>query len=118
MKLTNFGRFIREYRISNNILLKQMADMLGLSSAFLSAIENGNKPIPQGLEKKLSEAYNFSENEKEKLYESVDTTRKQNTIVVPDNTLDQMLIGAFCRNLNDLDDERKESLLKLLKGVK
>ena len=50
MKKTNFGEFIRGYRRANKILLKQMADALGFSSAFMSSIENGNKPIPQGIE--------------------------------------------------------------------
>ena len=40
MKKTNFGEFIRGYRRANKILLKQMADALGFSSAFMSSIEN------------------------------------------------------------------------------
>ncbi|WGE89609.1 helix-turn-helix transcriptional regulator [Actinobacillus arthritidis] len=118
MKLTNFGKFIRGYRIANNILLKQMADALGFSSAFLSSVENGNKPIPQGIEDKLIANYKFSNEEKENLYESIDTTRTHSTINVPQNSLDQMLVGAFCRNFNELDESKKQQLLDLLKGVK
>lgn len=118
MKLTNFGKFIRGYRGGHNILLKQMADALGFSSAFLSSIENGNKPIPQDIEQKLINNYTFSEQEKEELYHAIDTTRKQSTIEIPQNSLDQMLVGAFCRNFNELDDMRKQELLNLLKGVK
>ncbi|WP_373840470.1 helix-turn-helix domain-containing protein [Glaesserella sp.] len=118
MNLTNFGKFIRGYRVTNNILLKQMADVLGFSSAFLSSVENGNKPIPQGLEEKLLTNYRFSDEEKQNLFESIDTTRTQNVINVPPNSLDQMLVGAFCRNFNELDDSKKQELLNLLKGVK
>lgn len=118
MKLTNFGKFIRGYRGVHNILLKQMADALGFSSAFLSSIENGNKPIPQDIEQKLINNYIFSDEEKEELYQSIDTTRKQSTIEIPQNSLDQMLVGAFCRNFNELDEARKQELLNLLKGVK
>lgn len=118
MELTNFGKFIRGYRSVHNILLKQMADALGFSSAFLSSVENGNKPIPQDLEKKLVNNYIFSEQEKEDLYNSIDTTRKQSTIEIPGNSLDQMLVGAFCRNFNELDELRKQELLNILKGVK
>lgn len=95
-----------------------MADTLGFSSAFLSAIENGNKPIPQDIEQKLIINYTFTDEEKEDLYQSIDTTRKQSTIEIPQNSLDQMLVGAFCRNFNELDDSRKQELLNLLKGVK
>ncbi|MEH8092316.1 XRE family transcriptional regulator [Gallibacterium anatis] len=118
MNLTNFGKFIRGYRIANNILLKQMADTIGLSSAFLSSIENGNKSIPQDLETKLLTHYHFSDKEKEELLESIDMTRTQSVINVPKNSLDQMLVGAFCRNFNELDEAKKKQLLELLKGVK
>ncbi len=59
-KLTPFGRFIRKYRIDHDILLKHMADKLGLSSAFLSAIENGAKSIPFDFEDKLIKIYPFT----------------------------------------------------------
>lgn len=118
MKRTNFGEFIRGYRRTNKILLKQMADALGFSSAFLSSVENGNKPIPQGIEQKLVSNFNFSDEDKNSLFESIDTTRTQSTINIPQNTLDQMLVGAFCRNFNELDDTKKQELLNLLKGVK
>ncbi|HDR0997478.1 TPA: helix-turn-helix transcriptional regulator [Pasteurella multocida] len=118
MKRTNFGEFIRGYRRANQILLKQMADALGFSSAFLSSIENGNKPIPQGIEQKLVNSFSFSDQDKERLFESVDTTRTQSTITIPQNSLDQMIVGAFCRNFNELDDTKKQELLNLLKGVK
>ena len=61
---------------------------------------------------------NFSDEDKNSLFESIDTTRTQSTINIPQNTLDQMLIGAFCRNFNELDDTKKQELLNLLKGVK
>ncbi len=118
MKRTKFGEFIRGYRRTNKILLKEMAEALGVSSAFLSAVENGNKPIPQGIEQKLVSIFSFSDEDKNGLFQSVDATRTQSTINVPNNPLDQMLVGAFCRNFNELDDIKKEELLNLLKGAK
>jgi transcriptional regulator with XRE-family HTH domain len=118
MNLTNFGKFIRNYRMDHRILLKQMADRLGISSAFLSSVETGSKQIPQDLESKLVEAYYFTNEEKYSLYTAIDTSRTQSTISVAQKPLDQMLMGAFCRNLDALDDKKKQELLELLKGVK
>ena len=40
---TNFGKFCRKLRIDNDELLYDMAAKLGVSSAFLSKVENGKK---------------------------------------------------------------------------
>lgn len=116
MKLTKFGQFIRKYRISNLILLKQMADTLGVSSAFLSSVETGKKALPADLEKKLLGNYNFSPEEKMNLQLAVDETKTQEVIDMPSNSFDRQLIGAFCRNFESLDDAQKEELFHILKG--
>ena len=45
--LTSIGRFLRKLRIENGEILKDMAEALGVSSAFLSAVENGKKKMPE-----------------------------------------------------------------------
>ncbi|KHF28295.1 Helix-turn-helix domain protein [Anoxybacillus sp. BCO1] len=45
--LTEFGRFCRKLRIDNGELLKHMADKLGVTSSYLSAVENGKRNVPQ-----------------------------------------------------------------------
>ena len=44
--LTPFGQIVRKKRIDKFLTLKEMADALGVSSAFLSAVEMGRKAIP------------------------------------------------------------------------
>ena len=41
--ITKLGDYLRKLRIRNQQILKNMADELGVSSAFLSAVENGKK---------------------------------------------------------------------------
>ena len=41
--ITSVGRFLRKLRIDRGKILKTMAETLGVSSAFLSAVENGKK---------------------------------------------------------------------------
>ena len=41
--LTSLGKFLRKIRIDNDEYLKDMADKLGVTVSFLSAVENGKK---------------------------------------------------------------------------
>ena len=116
MKLTEFGRFIRKYRIDKSIFLKDMADKLGVTSAFLSAIETGNKPIPLDIEEKILSYFEMTPQEKSDLLNAVDATRTHVSIKVSNNKLEQQLVGAFRRQLNTLDNEKKKAILKILKG--
>ena len=43
--LTEFGKALRRIRLDNDELLKDMADKLKVSSAYLSAVENGKKNL-------------------------------------------------------------------------
>ena len=47
--LTEFGKALRKIRIDRQQLLKDMANKLGVSSAYLSAVENGKRRMPQDL---------------------------------------------------------------------
>jgi transcriptional regulator with XRE-family HTH domain len=44
--MTPFGKRIREHRLARDISLKQMAEDLGVSSAYFSALEHGHRGRP------------------------------------------------------------------------
>ena len=116
MNLTAFGKFLRGYRLEKLMRLKDMAGDLNLSSAFLSAVETGAKEIPEDMVNKLIKYYDFSEQEKQLLFKAVDETKTNTIIDMPDSLDDRYLIGAFARNLNNLDSEKKNRILNMLKG--
>ncbi|WP_119460524.1 helix-turn-helix domain-containing protein [Rhodospirillaceae bacterium SYSU D60014] len=47
--MTPFGRKLRDLRAARGVLLKDMAAALGVSSAYLSALEHGNRGRPSGV---------------------------------------------------------------------
>ena len=51
MAITKFGEYARDLRIDRGENLKEMAKNLGVSSAFLSAVENGKKQVPKTKER-------------------------------------------------------------------
>lgn len=116
MNLTEFGKLLRRVRLDRLIRLKDMAEAVGVSSAFLSAVETGSKEIPDNLVQNIIQYLQLDEQQTAELYKAVDETRKSVTIIMPTTNDDRYLIGAFARNLNHLDEERKERILKLLRG--
>lgn len=116
MKMSAFGQFIRKYRIDHNLILKDMADRLGVSSSFLSAIELGTKEIPYDFEKRLCDLFDFNEQERAGLQTSMDESRTRLNMPISSDTLERQIAGAFCRNLSSLDDERKKQILDLLRS--
>lgn len=116
MKLTPFGRTIRKYRIDHGLLLKNMADRLGVSSAYLSALEYGTKPVTKSFEDRLLRNFDFSGLEKEELLKAIDLSRTEVTFDVANKPLEQQIAGAFCRNFSSLDEKKKKKILELLRG--
>ncbi len=75
--LTSVGRFLRKTRIDEGEILRDMAKKLGVSSAFLSAVENGKKKLPEAWLPKLEELYSLTPEQitqlKDAIVESSDT---------------------------------------------
>lgn len=60
-KVTDFGKFLRKFRIERDEKLYDMAKKLNISIAFLSSVETGKKPVPQKLIDNLKVAYDMSD---------------------------------------------------------
>lgn len=61
MGLDAFGKMVRDIRLVRAMLLYDMAKDLDISSAELSAIECGRKPVPDWFIPKLQERYGISD---------------------------------------------------------
>lgn len=44
--MTPFGKFMRHLRLDKGLMLKESAEKLGVTSAYLSALEHGKKGVP------------------------------------------------------------------------
>lgn len=69
--ITEIGKFLRILRISKEESAKDMAEKLGVSSSYLSAIELGKRDLPSSWENLIIEKYNLDEKNKEKLHNAV-----------------------------------------------
>lgn len=113
--LTSFGKFCRKIRIDNGKLLFDMAQQLGVSSAFLSKVENGKAKPPIGWEDIITNEYNLSNEQAVELRESIYEARNGNVINISDLANDDRdMMLAFARKLDTMNPEDKERIKKLL----
>lgn len=61
--LTRFGKELKKIRIENDEILKDMAAKLNVTAAYLSAVENGNRKVPDSWIEIISREYNLNEQE-------------------------------------------------------
>lgn len=117
--LTLFGKTIRKLRIDQGEILKDMADDLEVSSAFLSAVENGKKKIPQDWVDKISERYYLDNDKKEELKRAYEITNdelaKSIKIDFEDtNELKKRTALLFARSFEDINDDTVEKIYEML----
>lgn len=114
--VTEFGKICRKLRIDANELLGDMAEKLGVSASFLSAVENGKKPVPDEWVDLITMIYSLELEEKNKLKEAALDTVKMIKIQASEmSNGDKDLVLSFARGLSKLDNDSKEKILKLLK---
>lgn len=107
--LTPFGKALRQLRMERGLKLLDVAEALGVSSAYVSAIETGRKPIPDGFVSQIGRALKLSEEERNKLRRAADRTRKEVRVEkLQENQRE--LVAAFARKFDDLPDELLERL--------
>lgn len=110
--VTAFGKFCRKLRIDDGELLLDMAGKLGVSTAFLSKVENGRRKPPEEWEEKIIQLYNLHGEKKSEFEDCFFRTINANSIDIrhfDDENRNLML--SFARKFDSLD---KEALKKLL----
>lgn len=113
--LTNFGKICRKLRIDNNELLLDMAKYLGVSSAFLSKVENGKAKPPIDWKEKIASRYHITDAEYSEFCDSIDEARRVNTLRIPNIQEDDSdLMLAFARKLGNMSKDEKETWRKKL----
>lgn len=104
--LTEFGKALRKIRIDRQQLLRDMADKLGVSSAYLSAVETGKRRIPQDWVSKIASIYSLSCEEQADLQSAADNSVFDVTIsLVNASEQKRNAVLSFARALDGLNDE-------------
>jgi transcriptional regulator with XRE-family HTH domain len=110
---TNFGKELRKLRIDQNEKLLNMANRIGKSPAFLSAVERGKKAIPQGLEETVISSYGVASDMARRIRDAADQSRKVFTLE-PKSELARDTAGMMARRMNSLSQDQLEEILKIV----
>lgn len=114
MGVTEYGKVVRQFRDDVDASLRQMAEEIGFSSTYVSAVELGEKPLTDEMVEKV---IGFFRRRKKKtidfaqLRAAVDRTRR--TLDVSDlDGAARSAVAAFARKLQDLDVQAREKFLR------
>lgn len=112
--LTPFGRFLRKLRIDQGELMKDMADKLGVTSSYLSAVEMGKKPVPTSWIGTLSEKYPLSS--AVELQRLAEISKPEYRVAIPQGAddLTREAVAVFARKVGKLDRAALNELLEVL----
>lgn len=109
--LTSFGRFLRDLRHQHTELMKDMAERLNVSVAFLSAVETGKKSIPPGWGEMVATAYKLPTPAKKAMNQAIDESARSVTIDLSNQSEDRRSLAvALARQFGDLSDTELANL--------
>ena len=113
--ISNFGIVMRKIRDKSNDSLRTCATKLGITAAFLSAMEVGRKSIPSYYPEKIKDIYNLKEEDYIELYNAMVETNNYVTIEIDKmNEAQKETTLVFSRKINNANSELIDKLRKVL----
>lgn len=118
MAYTEFGEYFRILRIKHHEVLADAKEFLGVTSAFISAVECGKKKVPDDWVEKIVNHYSLNDDEKQQLIDSIDKSRESIKIDIVSSTPEQKTFALqFQRSFKDLDEESMKEIQKILDKI-
>ncbi|MCQ5130408.1 helix-turn-helix domain-containing protein [Butyricicoccus faecihominis] len=113
--VTELGKIFRKLRIDNGQILKDMADVLNISSAQLSSVENGKRKPQRKMIEGIISAYHLDGHQQHKLWDAFDETRKEITISLNSASGRRRDMGlALARQFDGLSSAQVDEILSIL----
>lgn len=116
--MTPFGEKLRELRRKKGVTLKEMAQSLQVSSAYLSALEHGRRGRPTAiLTHQICQYFNIIWDDAEELQHLARLSHPKITVdtagLSPDAT---ELANLLATNIRKLDDEKIRQILDIIRS--
>ena len=118
--LTEFGKALRKIRIDHQELIRDMAKNLSVSSAYLSAVENGKRKASASWIDTIATHYGLDKDQKNQLQEAYDSSVETIKLVLSESRpIQRTTAVSFAKALNGLSDEELEKIMRIVeKGSK
>lgn len=102
MRLSTYGLYVRKLRLENGLSLRDMAQGLGISSPYLSAIELGERGLTEKISKATLDYFSriITADQQSELWEACRKTMDSKPVSKL-NKSEKDLVAAFARRLTD-----------------
>ena len=116
--MTPFGLHLQALRAQRNVTQKEMAAALGVSPAYLSALEHGKRGQPSwALLQRIVGYFNVIWDEADKLQKLAALSDPKTTIDTSNLSSDATyLANLLSQKIDSLDDEQIKKLRKVIEG--
>ena len=119
MRRTKLGDLLKNFRIENGMLLKEMAGKLHVESSLLSAVECGKKKFPNVWYERFEKNLGFNDEQMKNLKEAVAETSKTLELnFTNSNSVNQRLAVCFARNFDYIDENTAKKICNILEEKK
>ncbi len=117
--LTPFGKIVRKMRIDLGITLKSMAESMGMTSSYLSAIETGKRAVTDKILESIVSYLAKNEDDATKLKDAAQDSMQSVEINLSGRGANARNAAmSFARSFDDLNEDDFDKLLKLLNAGK
>ena len=114
---TELGKLLRKIRVDNDEYLKDMANHLGITSSYLSAIENGKRKMPPDYLERISDIYKLTKTQFEQLQKANGLEQRKVEIDIQTTSPEKKYAAlAFARDFDKLSEEQLERIRKIIEG--
>lgn len=114
----SFGEFLQKKRLENEITLRKMAKLIGITAPYLTDIEKDrrNPPEIQKLDK-IAEILSLTEEEEAVMFDLAGKQRNSVAPDLPDYIMKRDYVAAALRTARDLDAD-EDDWLKFVEELK
>lgn len=116
-KLPPIGVFLRDKRAKDGESLRFMADKIGISGAYLSAIEIGKRDINDKIVGRIIKKYELGVEDIKKIKFLAEASRREVKIKNGNSDIKRELLVEFKRKYSILSDEKASELLLMLHSI-
>lgn len=116
--LTAFGKELRKLRIDHVERIIDMAEKLNYSPSFLSAIETGQRNIPNDLIEKIAQIYNLDESDRKRLMVAKTNSINEAKINLQGREPKQREVALLlARKFDSLGDDSLNELKRIIEKI-
>jgi len=103
---STFGAFLRSKRLSRNLSMRALAEMLELSPVHMSNMENDRRPAPKGQAlSRIVDALELSKDEAERMYDLAAQSKHVPSVAadLPEYIAEKDIVRVALRKAKDAD---------------